>query len=478
VKRYGYSRGQFLALSPADLAAPGEADSFGQPDGVPRTSIHRRNGGTTIKAQTIAHPVVFERRPACCVLAEDVGERERLESQLRQAQKMEAVGQLAGGVAHDFNNLLTVISGYGAMARNRIGAGPGARELVEIGRASDRATQLTQQLLAFSRQQVLEPEVLDVNEVIAEVTPMLKRLIGEHVEIGVLTVRETPPVVADRGQLEQVIVNLAVNARDAMPEGGTLTIETRTVRLDERYAAEHDGVAPGQYSCLSVTDTGVGMDGDTRSRVFEPFFTTKEVGDGTGLGLVTVHGIVKQSGGHVEVYSEPGLGTSFKVYLPAASGEPVTRAYSAPPRPDRLEGDETVLVCEDDDLVRALIQTMLTENGYRVLAASRPDEALDLATAHGDPIDVLVTDVVMPQMSGPELVKRLEATRPDVKVVLLSGYSAETVGELHLPDGSVFLQKPFDDVTLLQRIRALLDPETSSEMGGRTVQLPGAPDQL
>ena len=201
------------------------------------------------------------------------------------------------------------------------------------------------------------------------------------------------------------------------------------------------------------------MDGDTRSRIFEPFFTTKEVGKGTGLGLATVHGIVKQSGGHVEVYSEPGLGTSFKVYLPAAAGEPVTRAYSAPPRPDRLEGNETVLVCEDDDLVRALIQTMLTENGYRVLAAPRPDEALGLAAAQSAPVDVLVTDVVMPQMSGPELAKRLEATRPGVRVVLLSGYSAETVGELQLPEGSVFLQKPFDDITLLQRIRALLDSE-------------------
>ncbi len=233
---------------------------------------------------------------------------------------MEAVGQLAGGVAHDFNNLLTVISGYGGMARNRIGVGPGARDLDEIERAAERAAQLTHQLLAFSRRQVLEPVVLDLNEVIGAVTPMLVRLIGENVEIGVLTEEDAPPVLADRGQLELVIVNLVVNARDAMPEGGTLTIETRGVHLDRRYAAEHAGVEPGEYSCLSVTDTGTGIDRETQSRIFEPFFTTKDLGAGTGLGLATVHGIVNQSGGHLEVYSEPGLGTSFKVYLPATAG--------------------------------------------------------------------------------------------------------------------------------------------------------------
>jgi two-component system cell cycle sensor histidine kinase/response regulator CckA len=458
VAGYGHSREDFLALTLADLVAPGE-DMPGARDTEAKPSSHRRRDGGELKVRTFAHEVTFDGRSACCVVAEEVGERERLESQLRQAQKMEAVGQLAGGVAHDFNNLLTVISGYGAMARNRIGVGPGTRELLEIDRAAERAAQLTQQLLAFSRQQVLEAVVLDLNEVVGTVMPMLTRLIGENVEIGVLAETDAPPVLADRGQVEQVIVNLAVNARDAMPDGGTITIETRTVRLDERYSTDHPGVLPGVYACLSVTDTGIGIAPETQSRIFEPFFTTKDVGAGTGLGLATVHGIVKQSGGHVEVYSEPGLGTSFKVYLPAAVGEPLVRASAPRERPLRLGGDETVLVCEDDELVRTLIETMLSENGYLVLPTARPDEALAIAAHHGGQIDVLVTDVVMPLMTGPELVKRLTVARPGLKVLLLSGYSAESVRDRVLPEGSVFLQKPFDDVTLLEQVRALLDGE-------------------
>ncbi len=457
VSRYGYSREEFLALTTTDIVAPDEApDADGAASDVSR---HLRKDGREIKVRMIAHAVAFDGRPANCVVAEDVGERERLESQLRQAQKMEAVGQLAGGVAHDFNNLLTVISGYGGMARNRIGVGPGARDLDEIERAAARAAQLTQQLLAFSRQQVLEPVVLDLNEVIGAVMPMLMRLIGENVEIGVLTEEDAPPVLADRGQIELVIVNLVVNARDAMPEGGTLTIETRRVHLDERYAGEHTGVEPGEYACLSVTDTGTGIDRETQSRIFEPFFTTKDLGAGTGLGLATVHGIVNQSGGHLEVYSEPGLGTSFKVYLPATVGPAVASALGPKQRPEQLTGSETVLVCEDDEMVRLLLETMLTENGYAVLTASRPREALRLATSHDGPIHVLVTDVVMPELSGPELVEQVTGIRPEVEILFLSGYSAETIRGPALPAGSAFLQKPFDDVALLQRVRGLLDRE-------------------
>jgi PAS domain S-box-containing protein len=453
VARYGYSRDEFLGLSTENIVSPSETAG----DELAEVARHLRKDGGQIKVRTISHSISFNGLPAYCVVAEDVGERERLEGQLRQAQKMEAVGQLAGGIAHDFNNLLTVISGYGGMARNRIGVGPGARELDEIERAAGRAEQLTQQLLTFSRQQVLEAVVLDLNEVIAAVTPMLTRLIGETVEIGMLTDDNAPPVLADRGQIEQVIVNLVVNARDAMPDGGTLTIETRRVLLDERYAAEHAGVESGTYACLSVTDTGTGIDGETQSRIFEPFFTTKDVGAGTGLGLATVHGIVNQSGGHLEVYSEPGLGSSFKVYLPAAVGPAVVKAFVPAPRPEQLTGTETVLVCEDDDLVRILIETMLTENGYRVIVGARPAEALELAAQHRGPIDVLVTDVVMPQMSGPELVHELEEVRPEFEVLFLSGYSAETVRGRALQERAAFLQKPFDDVSLLQRIRALLD---------------------
>jgi two-component system cell cycle sensor histidine kinase/response regulator CckA len=368
----------------------------------------------------------------------DVTERRRLEDQLRQAQKMEAIGQLAGGVAHDFNNLLTVIGGYSEIARRRIGAGPGAAELLEVERAAERASQLTRQLLAFSRQQVLDPHPLDLGEVAAALLPMLRRLIGEDIEIAMLAAPGLPTVLADRSQIEQVIVNLAVNARDAMPSGGTLTIETRVA--DERVA-------------LVMTDTGVGMERSVLEHLFEPFFTTKGVGEGTGLGLATVHGIVTQSGGDIHVYSEPGLGTSFKVYLPVsdAVAEPVAPA----PAEDDLHGEETVLLCEDEEGVRHLIETVLTNHGYRVLAAAGPLQALEIATERE--IDVLVSDVIMPDLSGPELARRMESVRPGVRTLFVSGYTAETVrGRGRLPDDSAFLEKPFHQLALLRAIRGLL----------------------
>src|SRR3954447_4815161 len=296
----------------------------------------------------------------------DITERRRLEDQLRQAQKMEAIGQLAGGVAHDFNNLLTVIGGYSEIARRRIGAGPGAGELLEVERAAERASQLTRQLLAFSRQQVLDPHPLDLGEVATALVPMLRRLIGEDIEIAMLAAPGLPSVLADRSQIEQVLLNLAVNARDAMPTGGTLTIETRTVS--------------GQVA-LIVTDTGTGMSRQTLERFFEPFFTTKAVGEGTGLGLATVHGIVSQSGGTIHVYSEPDLGTSFKIYLPV-TGEVAAAADGDAPEADRLRGKETVLLCEDEEAVRALVEHVLTTHGYRVLAAGGPLEAIELAAEH------------------------------------------------------------------------------------------------
>jgi two-component system, cell cycle sensor histidine kinase and response regulator CckA len=369
----------------------------------------------------------------------DITERRRLEDQLRQAQKMEAVGQLAGGVAHDFNNLLTVIGGYSEIARRRIGAGPGANELLEVERAAERASQLTRQLLAFSRQQVLDPHPLDLGEVAAALLPMLRRLIGEDIEIAMLAAPGLPSVLADRSQIEQVVVNLSVNARDAMPSGGTLTIETRVA---------------GDRVALIVTDTGVGMTAATLEHIFEPFFTTKTVGEGTGLGLATVHGIVNQSGGEVLVYSEPGLGTSFKVYLPV-SGEPPEQPAQAGAGEDDLRGDETVLLCEDEEGVRHLIETVLTGHGYRVLAASGPLQALEIAAER--PVEVLVTDVIMPDLSGPELARRMESLRPGVRTLFVSGYTAETVrGRGRLPDDSAFLEKPFHQLALLRAIRALL----------------------
>jgi PAS domain S-box-containing protein len=370
----------------------------------------------------------------------DVTEHRRVEDQLRQVQKMEAIGQLAGGVAHDFNNLLTVIGGYTELARRNIGAGPGGAELAEVERATVRAAQLTRQLLAFSRQQVLNVAPLDLGEVATALVPMLRRLIGEDIEIAMLAAPGLPAVLADRSQIEQVIVNLAVNARDAMPTGGTLTIETRTVS--------------GQ-AALIVTDTGTGMSRETLEHVFEPFFTTKAVGEGTGLGLATVHGIVSQSGGVIHVYSEPDLGTSFKIYLPI-TGEVAEPASGDVPEADRLRGDETVLLCEDEAAVRALVEHVLTSHGYRVLAAGGPLEAIELAAEHD--VDVLVSDVIMPDLSGPELARRLESVRPGVRTLFVSGYTAETVrGRGRLPADSAFLEKPFDQLSLLRAVRALLD---------------------
>ncbi len=392
------------------------------------------------------------------VVVRDVTERSQLEQQLRQAQKMEAVGQLAGGIAHDFNNLLTAITGYAAMLAHTIDGGPGAADLDEIQQAAQRAVELTQQLLAFSRQQVLEPMVLDLRDVVDALLPMLARLIGEDVRIEVVHDGETPCVIADRGRIEQVIVNLAVNARDAMPTGGTLTIETTGRRVDRRYAAEHLAIAPGRYACLSVADTGTGIDGETLEHIFEPFFTTKDVDRGTGLGLATVHGIVTQSGGDVHVYSEPGIGTSFKVYLPATEA-----AVSAPaPEPDGpepvLAGTETILLCEDERAVRRLTERMLVANGYTVLAAASPQEALDVAQQLGGGPAMLISDVVMPEMSGPQLAERLTAIRPGLPTLFLSGYSAEVVRSRgSLPPGAGFLEKPFDRASLLRAVRSLLD---------------------
>jgi two-component system cell cycle sensor histidine kinase/response regulator CckA len=383
----------------------------------------------------------------------DVTERRALEDQLRQAQKMEAVGQLAGGVAHDFNNLLTVIGGYSEIARRRIGAGPGANELVEVERAAERATQLTRQLLAFSRQQVMDPVSLDLREVVAGLLPMLRRLIGEDIEIAVLADDALPAVLADRSQIEQVVVNLAVNARDAMPTGGTLTIETRAI---------------GDDVCLAVTDTGVGMTRETLDRVFEPFFTTKEVGQGTGLGLATVHGIVSQSGGRVHVYSEPDLGTSFKVYLPATDRDSASARAGQGAADESLTGDETVLLCEDEEGVRHLIEHILTTNGYKVLSTDGPHAALERAVDASEAIDLLVTDVIMPDMSGPELARRLQSLRPGLRTLFVSGYTAETVrARGKLPPGSAFIEKPFDQPSLLRAVRARIDQGLRSRSDAR-----------
>jgi len=420
----------------------------------------RRRDGSTITVRLNGRPVRGPDGALECFefIVDDVTEQRALEERLRQTQKMEAVGRLAGGIAHDFNNLLTAILGSVDFLRRALGPEhPEHAETEEIQKAAVRAADLTRQLLAFSRQQVLAPKVLELDALVTNLEKMLGRLIGEDVELRFAPKAARAAVRADPGQLEQVIVNLVVNARDAMPRGGKLTIETATVDLDATYAWEHGTVEPGRYVMLAVTDTGVGIDRAARARLFEPFFTTKEFGKGTGLGLATVYGIVKQSGGYIWVYSEPGQGATFKVYLPRVEpgGEPV----AARPSPARaLGGTETILLAEDEAAVRNLARRVLEKHGYKLLLAATGRDGVQLATQHAGPIDLLVTDVVMPEMGGRELAQRLAALQPGLKVLYLSGYTDDMIVRHGvLEAGVAFLQKPFTPDTLLRKIREVLD---------------------
>src|ERR1700694_4051849 len=390
----------------------------------------------------------------------DITERKQLEEQFHQAQKMEAIGRLAGGVAHDFNNLLTAILGSADLVLDSLAAGaPEREEIEEIRKAALRAADLTRQLLAFSRQQVIAPKVLNANDIVANMDKLLRRLLGEDVELRSALAADLGAAKADASQLEQVILNLAVNARDAMPNGGKLTIETQNVELDDTYVREHLSAQPGPYVMLAVSDTGVGMDAATQARIFEPFFTTKEVGKGTGLGLATVYGIVKQSGGWIWVYSEPGRGTSFKVYLPrvaeAAAPAPIPASAVS------LRGSETVLLVEDEEMIRNLVRKVLTAHGYTVLVAANGRDAERVAGEHEGPIHLLMTDVVMPGMNGREGAERLAAVRSGIPVLYLSGYTADAIVHHGVLDpGVAFLQKPFTPAVLGRKVREVLDSPT------------------
>jgi len=387
----------------------------------------------------------------------DVTDQRHLEEQFRQSQKMEAVGQLAGGIAHDFNNLLTAILGNTQLLLRELPPGDSKRgDVEEIRKASERAASLTRQLLAYSRRQMLQPVVLDLNVVVAEMDKLLRRLIGEHIALVTVLAPDLGRVKADPNQLEQVIVNLAVNARDAMPEGGKLTIETANVDLDEGFAQAHLGSVPGAYAMLAVTDTGSGMDATVRAHLFEPFFTTKEVGKGTGLGLATVYGIVKQSDGYISVYSEPGHGSSFKIYLPRVATP--AGAAAGPQKGGPARGTETVLVVEDEPAVLSLSRRALEAQGYVVLAASDAAAALRVVERHGGMIHLLLTDVVMPGLSGRELADQLAGQRPGIRVLYMSGYPGDAVVQHGtLPTGSAFLQKPFSPDGLARKVRDVLD---------------------
>jgi PAS domain S-box-containing protein len=391
-------------------------------------------------------------------VATDVTERRHLEAQLRQAQKMEAVGRLAGGVAHDFNNLLTAIGGYSELLQTRWGGtAHGAKELEEIRKACQRATALTRQLLAFSRRQVLEPKVLDLNAVVTRTEQMLRRLIGEDVDLITSLHPSLGRVRADPSQVEQILMNLVVNARDAMPQGGRVVVETANVELGPSFAARHPETQPGPYVMLAVSDTGSGMDPETLAHLFEPFFTTKGPGEGTGLGLSTVYGIVRQSGGNIWAYSEPGRGSTFKIYLPRAeeAAESVPEAARVTPR---LRGNETILVVEDEKIVRSLALEILKMHGYSVLEARNGTEALKVAARHSGTIHLMLTDVVMPQMGGPELVQRLQPLRPEMRILYMSGYTGGAlVQQGVLAPETALLSKPFGVDALARKIREILD---------------------
>ncbi|MBI4831684.1 MAG: response regulator, partial [Candidatus Lindowbacteria bacterium] len=400
----------------------------------------------------------------CVGMMQDITERKKaenemaaLEEQFWQAQKMEAIARLTGGIAHDFNNLLTVIIGYCQLCLMELRDSDPLRENIEeMGKAANRAANLTRQLLAFSRRQVMEMSILNLNELLADLDKMLCRVIGEDVELAIMPASDLGTVKADPGQIEQVILNLVVNARDAMPCGGKLTIGTANVELDEIYARNHSGAKPGSYVMLSVSDTGAGMDQETKEKIFEPFFTTKEKGKGTGLGLATVHGIVKQSGGDIWVYSEPTKGTTFKIYLPRVDEEP---AYADEKESGEFaRGNETVLLVEDEEGVRKLVMLILQTQGYNVLEAAHAGDALFACEQHTGPIHLVLTDVVMPEMSGPELAKRLSQIRPDMKVIYMSGYTDDAI--VHhgvLQKEMDYIQKPYTVEKLTRKIRQVLD---------------------
>ena len=388
-------------------------------------------------------------------IARNITGQKKIEDQLRQAQKMEAIGRLAGGVAHDFNNLLGIISACSELLRHRV-ADDNLEYLDNIREASKRGAALTRQLLAFSRRQPAQIQLLDLNERLKEMSKLLRPLLGEDVEIVLLPRSESSIIEADPGQLDQIVMNLAVNARDAMPRGGKLVVETGEFNCDESFARQHPEMAAGRYVMLAVSDSGIGMDDATRSRVFEPFFTTKETSKGTGLGLATVYGIVKQSGGHILVYSELGMGTTFKIYLPSAAyklgTESETQAESLPPRREGV----TILLAEDDAVMRRLTRKMLEEHGYEVLEAEDGKSALNVIASNHVSIDLILTDVVMKGMNGPELVLRLIESHPEMKVVYMSGYTGELVANQGIDSGIRLLEKPFTRLDLLKTVDATL----------------------
>jgi len=468
-EHYGYSRQQWGDMTVKDIRPrediPALLDSVAAHDRFDRSGPwrHLKANGDTIEVEITSQEIDFGGRRGRFVMAHDVTQRLQLEKQLRQSQRLESLGELAGGVAHDFNNLLSVIQNYSTFVREALVDGtPGNPELGaavedvdQISGAAARAASLTRRLLTFARQEVVRPAVVDPNAIVEEVRKLLARTIGEEIEFKVGLAEDLWPVLIDPSELQQVILNLAINARDAMPDGGTLTIETLNVDVDDTYASAWPGLRTGRFVRIRVTDTGVGMTPEVADRVFEPFFTTKEVGRGTGLGLATVHGIVAQAGGSIHVYSEPGVGTAMSALLPATD-DTVSGEAREPVR--TLSGDESVLVVEDEPAIREVMRRMLTRHGYQVIVAESGEEAISLAADRSRTIDLVITDVVMPGMMGREITERIAALRPETKLIYMSGYAQAVLDSRgRLEAGRVLVEKPFTETSLLTTIRESLD---------------------
>jgi len=464
VKQYGYSRDEFMSMSLINVDHAEEKETrvehFRKWSGDGRYHgnwKHRKKDGTVLEVESVSHELNYAGRRVRLVVAQDVSARHLLEQQFRQAQKMEAVGRLAGGVAHDFNNLLMVIKGHTELLRNAMPpTDPFSKKIEQIERAADRATSLTRQLLAFSRMQVLQPHVMNLNEVVEDMGRLLPRLIGEDIELEIRTAKNLGAIKADASQMEQVIMNLVVNARDAMPNGGRLLVETSNEELDGAYNAVHPVVRQGSYILLAVSDNGTGMDTETQAHIFEPFFTTKPQGKGTGLGLATVYGVVKQSGGFIWVYSELGKGTSFKIYLPRVD-QPVAKGAATQFATEVPRGTETILLAEDEQDVREVAREFLESGGYTVIEAHDGAEALELVETHEGAIGLLITDMVMPGMSGQELAGRLQQKRTGLRTLYMSGYSERAAAESAQGDSSIrLLTKPFSRSALLRIVHEIL----------------------
>jgi PAS domain S-box-containing protein len=466
---YGLSREEFVGTSMVTLTrdiTPGKhyiqkmLDSSGD---LEFESVQYRRDGSELFLEVNASLVTYKDQPAILSINRDITERRQLEEQLRQVQKMESVGTLAGGIAHDFNNLMTAVIGYSTMLMKELDPKDSIYEdLGEIKKAADRAAALTRQLLAFSRKQLLQPTVLNLNGIVTDISKMLERLIGDHIELVKELDRSLWMIEVDPGQIEQVLVNLAVNARDAMPEGGRLTINTINVELAGAYC-RHLGIAPGEYIMLTVSDTGCGMSEEIQKRIFEPFFTTKEVGKGTGLGLSTVHGIIKQSDGEIEVQSTIGEGTTFRLYFPRTTLKQLESVAETFGAESAAETNGTVLLVEDDAGVRAITDRILQRMGYKVLVADLPRTAITICEQHNGPIELMLTDMVMPGMNGQELAKRLKERRPEMRIIFMSGYTEDELIRNMLGDERVeFIQKPFEPDALARLIRQEEETPTKS----------------